>query len=121
MAKPKSVSRSGRPSEISVGASEGESRRRESQKRDDPGRRPIPPPARQAAPDQAEPVALKIDDRRPAVSRIKRGMDLNQAAELTGTQLEHPIETSDMSTANRVPHPKRVAHDKDLTPEIRPA
>ena len=99
MAKPKSVSRSGRPSEISVGANEGEEPRRRVR-----ARRGIARVAfrsgtraragyRQAAADHAEPIALKVDDRRAAVARIERRLDLNQAAELPSTQLECSIKT----------------------------
>ncbi len=48
-------------------------------------------------------------------------MNLNQTTELPGAQLECPVETGDMPTANRLPHPKGVADYQDLTSEVCPA
>ena len=122
MAKPKSVSRSGRPSETSVGASDGERPDGEVVGEQGSARAGFRPRIRawycQTTSDQAEPIAVEVDHRRTAIAGIERRLDLDQAAELSSAQFQCSIEPGHMATADRVPHPERVTDDEHLASQV---
>ncbi len=86
--------------------------------------RPMPPgrasPGRESAPDQAQQVAAKVHDRRPAVAGIERGLDLDQTAELPLALPQGAVQPGDVPPAGGVPHAERVAHDEHLAAQLGP-